>query len=100
MATQYIDFIAEYFQFNDMERILDSVDLESSEYYIPHYADFCPESTSTPLGVVFDASARYRNGVSLNSILLNGGTVQQELLSIISRSRTYKYAFSADIKKM
>ncbi|GBL84414.1 hypothetical protein AVEN_117180-1 [Araneus ventricosus] len=53
-----------------------------------------------PLRVVFDAFANSRNGVSLNSILLNGGTVKQELFSVISRFRTYKYAFSADIQKM
>ncbi|GBN90505.1 hypothetical protein AVEN_67660-1 [Araneus ventricosus] len=100
MATQYKAFIDEYFQLNHMERILDSVDPKSSEYYIPHHAVFRPESTSTPLRVVFDASANSSNGVSLNSILLNGGTVQQELFSIISRFRTYKYAFSADIQKM
>ncbi|GBM99551.1 hypothetical protein AVEN_244284-1, partial [Araneus ventricosus] len=99
MATQYKAFIDEYFQLNHMERILDSVDPKSSEYYIPHSV-FRPESTSTSLRVVFDASANSSNGVSLNSILLNGGTVQQELFSIISRFRTYMYAFSADIQKM
>ncbi|GBN43942.1 hypothetical protein AVEN_268195-1 [Araneus ventricosus] len=83
-----------------MERILDSVDPKSSEYYIPHHAVFRPESKSTPLRVVFDASANSSNGVSLNFILLNGGTVQQELFSIISRFRTCKYASSADIQKM
>ncbi|GBN93924.1 hypothetical protein AVEN_200012-1 [Araneus ventricosus] len=71
MATQYKAFIDEYFQLNHMERILDSVDPKSSEYYIPHHAVFRPESTSTPLRVVFDASANSSNGVSLNSILLN-----------------------------
>nr|GBM35314.1 hypothetical protein AVEN_97930-1 [Araneus ventricosus] len=100
MAIQYKAFIDEYFQLNHMEIILDSVDPKSNEYYIPHHAVFRPESTSTPLRVVFDASANSSNGVSLNSILLNGGTVQQELFSIISRFITCKYAFSADIQKM
>ncbi|GBM60739.1 hypothetical protein AVEN_147990-1 [Araneus ventricosus] len=83
-----------------MERILDPVDPRSSEYYIPHHAVFRPESTATPLRFIFNASANSSNGVSLNSILLNGGTVQPELFSIISRFKTYKYAFSADIQKM
>ncbi|GBN34443.1 hypothetical protein AVEN_197191-1 [Araneus ventricosus] len=83
-----------------MERILDSVDPKSSEYYIPHHAVFHPESTATHLRVSFNAYANSSNGVLLNSVLLNGGTVQQELFSIISRFRTYKYAFSADIQKM
>ncbi|GFX78361.1 integrase catalytic domain-containing protein [Trichonephila clavipes] len=35
-----------------------------------------------------------------NSILLNGGIIQLDLFSIVSRFRKHEYAFSADIKKM
>ncbi|GBN93891.1 hypothetical protein AVEN_235873-1 [Araneus ventricosus] len=82
-------------ELNHMRKILDSVDRKSSEYCIHHHAVFRPESTSTPLRLVFDASANSSNGVSLNSILLNGGTVQQELVSIISRFRTSTRALKA-----
>ncbi|GFW08969.1 integrase catalytic domain-containing protein [Trichonephila clavipes] len=74
--------------------------LDKINYYIPHHSVYKPEKTSTPLRVVFDASAKTTSGFSLNSILLNGGIIQQDLFSIVSRFRKHKYAFSADIKKM
>ncbi|GFV04347.1 DUF1758 domain-containing protein [Trichonephila clavipes] len=74
--------------------------LDKINYYIPHHSVYKPEKTSTPLRVVFDASAKTTSGFSLNSILLNGGIIQQELFSIVSRFRKHEYAFSADIKKM
>ncbi|GFS60007.1 DUF1758 domain-containing protein [Trichonephila clavipes] len=74
--------------------------LDKINYYIPHHSVYKPEKTSTPLRVVFDASAKTTSGFSLNSILLNGGIIQQDLFSIVSRFRKHEYAFSADIKKM
>lgn len=66
----------------------------------PHHAIFQPQSTFTSLKVVYDASAETSSGVSLNYILLNGGTVQKDFFSIMVRFRKHKYAFSADITKM
>ncbi|GFV31709.1 integrase catalytic domain-containing protein [Trichonephila clavipes] len=74
--------------------------LDKINYYIPHHSVYKPEKTSTPLRVVFDASAKTTSGFSLKSILLNGGIIQQDLFSIVSRFRKHEYAFSADIKKM
>ncbi|GFV90154.1 DUF1758 domain-containing protein [Trichonephila clavipes] len=74
--------------------------LDKINYYIPPHSVYKPEKTSTPLRVVFDASAKTTSGFSLNSILLNGGIIQQDVFSIVSRFRKHEYAFSADIKKM
>lgn len=49
------------------------------EYFIPHHAIFLPQSISIPFTVIFNASATSSKGVSLNSILLNGGTVKHNL---------------------
>ncbi|GFT52826.1 integrase catalytic domain-containing protein [Trichonephila clavipes] len=73
--------------------------LDKINYYVPHHSVYKPEKTSTPLRVVFDASAKTTSGFSLNSILLNGGIIQQDLFSIVSRFRKHEYAFSADTKK-
>ncbi|GBN61752.1 hypothetical protein AVEN_228269-1, partial [Araneus ventricosus] len=99
METLYKEFMREYENLGHMEEIKNEI-MDKVNYYIPHHAIFKPEKTSTPLRVVFDASAKTTSGFSLNSILLNGGIIQQDLFSIVSRFRKHKFAFSADIKKM
>ncbi|GFV04579.1 integrase catalytic domain-containing protein [Trichonephila clavipes] len=51
-----------------MERRLKNETLDKINYYIPHHSVYKPEKTSTPLRVVFDASAKTTSGFSLNSI--------------------------------
>ncbi|GFU11385.1 DUF1758 domain-containing protein [Trichonephila clavipes] len=99
MGTLYKEFMNEYELLGHMEEIKNET-LDKINYYIPHHSVYKPEKTSTPLRVVFDASAKTTSGFSLNSILLKGGIIQQDLFSIVSRFRKHEYAFSADIKKM
>ncbi|GFX75906.1 integrase catalytic domain-containing protein [Trichonephila clavipes] len=98
MGTLYKEFMNEYELLGHMEKIKNET-LDKINKNIPHHAVYKPEKTSTPLRVVFDASAKTTSGFSLNSILLNGGIIQQDLFSIVSRFRKHEYAFSADIKK-
>ncbi|GFW26900.1 integrase catalytic domain-containing protein [Trichonephila clavipes] len=98
MGTLYKEFMSEYKLLDHMEEIKDEA-LDKINYYIPHHSVYKPEKTSTPLRVVFDASAKTTSGFSLNSILLNGGIIQQDLFFIVSRFRKHEYAFSAYIKK-
>ncbi|GFS90182.1 integrase catalytic domain-containing protein [Trichonephila clavipes] len=99
MGTLYKEFMNEYEILGHMEEIKNET-LDKINYYIPHHSVYKPEKTSTRLRVVFDASAKTTSGFSLNSILLNGGIIQQDLFSIVSRFRKHEYAFSTDIKKM
>ncbi|GFS55166.1 integrase catalytic domain-containing protein [Trichonephila clavipes] len=94
-GTLYKEFMNEYELLGHMEKIKNET-LDKINYYIPHHSVYKPEKTSTPLRVVFDASAKTTSGFSLNSILLNGGIIQQDLFSIVSRFRKHEYAFSAD----
>ncbi|XP_055623776.1 uncharacterized protein LOC129767178 [Toxorhynchites rutilus septentrionalis] len=61
---------------------------------------YMEESTTTKLRVVFDASAKTSTGFSLNEALLVGPVIQDDLLTIILRFRTYPVAVVADIAKM
>ncbi|XP_035227382.1 uncharacterized protein LOC118199598 [Stegodyphus dumicola] len=85
MSVLYTAFMDEYFALNHMEKVTSDCENCSENYYIPHHAVFLPEGPTIPLHVVFDASAKCANGVSLNSLLLNGVTVQQDLFSIVTR---------------
>ncbi|XP_018315455.1 uncharacterized protein, partial [Mycetomoellerius zeteki] len=68
--------------------------------YLPHQAVLKPDSSTTKLRVVFDASCPTSSGVSLNNILRIGPTIQRDLLSIILRFRRHQFAITADIKQM
>lgn len=89
----------EYEALGHMQRI-EKQHLPTSNYFIPHHCVLKPDSSTTKLRVVFDASAKTSTGLSLNDILHKGPTVQSELFSILLRFRLHKYVFTADIEKM
>ncbi|XP_043498684.1 uncharacterized protein LOC122521989 [Polistes fuscatus] len=68
--------------------------------YLPHHAVIKSTSTTTKVRVVFDASAKNNQGISLNSTLLVGPTIQDTLVEHLLRFRTYRYVLTADIEKM
>ncbi|XP_051864344.1 uncharacterized protein LOC127566357 [Drosophila albomicans] len=69
-------------------------------FYLPHHAVFKPDSTTTKVRVVFNASCPSSNGKSLNDILHSGPILQSDLTLQILRWRYYRYVFNADITKM
>ncbi|XP_055589427.1 uncharacterized protein LOC129741706 [Uranotaenia lowii] len=122
LKTMYKDFIHEYLRMGHMREVSEypgqnlcqnvSQNLcqnlcqkgqyysQIISYYLPHHAVLKPDSTTTKLRVVFDASCRTSTGVSLNDGLMVGPVVQNDLLSIILRFRLHRFAISADIEKM
>jgi len=69
-------------------------------YYMPHHAVIKDASYTTKVRVVFDASAKSSNGVSLNDVLLVGPPIQDKLYTHLIRFRVYNYVITADIEKM
>ncbi|XP_011705642.1 PREDICTED: uncharacterized protein LOC105460851 [Wasmannia auropunctata] len=75
--------------------------LDSKEiYFISHQTVIRPDSITTKVRVVFDASARTTQGTSLNDKLLAGPNLQKDLFQIILRFRSHKYVLTGDIEKM
>ena len=66
-------------------------------YCMPHHGIYRPQKTITKLRAVSSKSTLTSNGNSLNSILLNGGIIQDDLFSILTRFCKHIYAFMADI---
>ncbi|GFW55992.1 integrase catalytic domain-containing protein [Trichonephila clavipes] len=95
----YRDFIHEYLDIGHMEQLSDESEPTVS-YYMPHHGVLRLDSKSTPLRTVFDASCSTSTGESLNSILANGGVIQDDLFAILLRFRKNKIALTSDIKKM
>ncbi|XP_055634106.1 uncharacterized protein LOC129774399 [Toxorhynchites rutilus septentrionalis] len=102
LKEAYSKFIHEYSQLGHMKLIDDANESGQSilTYYIPHHCVVKPDSITTKLRVVFDASCSSDTGVSLNDALMVGPQVQDDLLSIILRFRIPQFAIIADIEKM
>ncbi|XP_061394371.1 uncharacterized protein LOC133329930, partial [Musca vetustissima] len=99
IRSQYIKFMREYEQLGHMQKI-DVCTVSNPKYFIPHHCVLKPDSTTTKLRVVFDASAKTSSGQSLNDLMHTGPFVQSELFSILLRFRLPKFVFTTDIEKM
>ena len=99
LKEQYVAFMREYEALGHMTRV-NSNEVVSPSYFIPHHCILRPEKTTTKLRVVFDASAHKPSGPSLNDIMFNGPRVQSELFSILLRFRMHKFALKTDMEKM
>lgn len=97
LKTDYNQVLEEYVKMKHISRIDDTNDFG---YYMPHHAVIKNTSTTTKVRIVFDASAKTSNGMSLNDVLLVGPTIQNNLISHLIRFRAYNYVITADIEKM
>ncbi|XP_018376447.1 PREDICTED: uncharacterized protein LOC108769758 [Trachymyrmex cornetzi] len=97
LKTAYMQVIDDYLKLGHMSRVSDS---EEKGYYMPHHAVIKDASNTTKVRVVFDASAKTNNGMSLNDLLMVGPTIQNKLVAHLIRFRTYNYVLTADIEKM
>ncbi|XP_073821196.1 uncharacterized protein [Musca autumnalis] len=95
---EYDDVLNEYITLGHMSEV--KYDDSARNYYLPHHAVVRPESTTTKVRVVFNASSASANGVSLNDVLYTGPVLQQHLIVLILNWRLYRYVFNADITKM
>ncbi|XP_053698822.1 uncharacterized protein LOC128745771 [Sabethes cyaneus] len=103
LYADYKQFMQEFIDLGHMEQIgtFNPVELQSEkQYFLPHHAVKRPDSSTTKLRVVFDASAKTSNGKSLNDQLMVGPTLQPQLVDTLLRFRTYKVAVTSDVSKM
>ncbi|GFY10022.1 integrase catalytic domain-containing protein [Trichonephila clavipes] len=83
-----------------MQEVKVENDNSKRNYFLPHHGVYRPEESTTKVRGVFNASSPTDNGLSLNDIQYNGGVIQDDLYAQMIRFRTYRYALTADIKKM
>ena len=69
-------------------------------FYLPHHAIIREDKQTTKTRIVFDASVRDSNGVSLNSCLEPGPALQPDLVGILLRFRKNYVGIMGDIEKM
>ncbi|GBM37038.1 hypothetical protein AVEN_31876-1 [Araneus ventricosus] len=94
----YTDFLREYEDLGNLERVVESNE-PPTQYYIPHHGVLRPNKLTTKLRVVFNASSPTTTGISLNEILMKGDVIE-DVFQRISSFRRRKFAFTTDIQKM
>ena len=77
----------------------EEVDHSQPEWYLPLQAVFTPERT-TKVRLVFDASSKGHDGLSLNDHLEKGPNYINSLPNVLMAWRWDKVAYSGDIRKM
>lgn len=99
LNRQYSEFMEDYLASGHMS-LVPTKELSMGKYYIPHHCVTNPGSHTTKLRVVFDASARDANNMSLNDSLLKGAKLQSNINEILLRFREASIVFMADIQQM
>lgn len=99
LCQEYTEVMNEYIELKHMEEVPVN-ELGNKSVYLPHHAVVRSDKESTKTRVVFDASCKGSNGISLNDELLSGPVLQDDLRSLIIRWRTHAVCFISDIQKM
>ncbi|XP_059062702.1 uncharacterized protein LOC131855445 [Achroia grisella] len=99
LRSQYTDFMSDYIDSGHMS-LVPANEVGLGKYYIPHHCVLRPDSTTTRLRVVFDASAKDLNHRSLNDTQLIGPKLQPNIVSILLHLREHKIVFMADARQM
>jgi hypothetical protein len=82
----------------DQSRLDDADPENAGKWYLPHHPVIHPQKPSKPR-IVFDCAAKYED-VSLNNQLLQGPTMTNTLVGVLTRFRENPVAFLADIEGM
>ena len=98
LKEKYTAVIHEYLELNHMKRV--KAEDEDKAVYLPHHAIIREDRTTTKVRVVFDASCKNENNISLNDSLMVGPTLQSDLRHLILRWRTHPIGIVADIVKL
>lgn len=78
LSKKYKEFIQDYVE-QGHAKVFDIQNYNLNDgqvYFLPHHPVFNPNSKTTPVRAVFDASMKTKNGLCLNDVLLNGPVVQ------------------------
>ncbi|XP_049879678.1 uncharacterized protein LOC126376395 [Pectinophora gossypiella] len=101
LHIEYKKVMDDYLDQNHMVKIIEEKQL-SDPYviYLPHHAVIREDKETTKVRVVFDASSKGVNNVSLNENLLVGPKLQQDLRHILMRWRRHAICIVADLVQM
>ena len=99
IPTAYNNIFEEQLKCGYIEEVFDDL-TGPGTHYIPYYG-VIKESSSTPLPIVFNCSAKSKmSDASLNDCLLTGPSLTENLFDVLLKYRTGDFAYCADISKV
>lgn len=96
----YSTAINQYVEKDFAEEVPDESNEDGIIWYLPHHAVLHADKKTTKCRIVFDASARDGDGVSLNNCILPGPALQPNLASVLIRFKMHRVGLLANIEKM
>ncbi|UYV73851.1 hypothetical protein LAZ67_11001138, partial [Cordylochernes scorpioides] len=94
-------FMEEYEGLGHMTQLTEiPVGDQTGHCYLPHHAVLGGQPDRRKFRVVFDASAKTKNGFSFNDRLYIGAKLQRDILSILMNCRKHRIFIMSDIEKM
>ncbi|KAJ0169346.1 hypothetical protein K1T71_015230 [Dendrolimus kikuchii] len=99
LKEEYTRVLEEYITLNHLERVSDNEKYHPA-VYLPHHAVVREDKETSKVRVVFNASSKGSNNISLNDELMVGPQMQEDMRSIIMRWRMQRYCFTADVQMM
>lgn len=100
LHESYCDVMRDYLESGHMEPVGTSSGNTDKIFYIPHHSVLNLNSSTTKLRVVFDASAKTVDGISLNDTLLVGPKLQKDIVTLLLHFRLHAVVVTADVKQM
>lgn len=100
LQEEYVRVIKEYEDLDHMKLVPEDNINKFGSVYLPHHPVIREDKDTTKLRVVFDASCKGSNNVSLNDNLMVGPKLQQDLHHLLLRWRTHHVCIIADLVKM
>ena len=79
-------------------RLSTLLEIKLIRYSMPHHGVF--KIGNRKLRVVYNASQKGSNGISLNDLMFIGLKLQQDITAVLTRWKFFKIVFTADIIKM
>lgn len=101
LQEEYKNVIQDYIDQGHMCQITEQRELEDPYVvYLPHHAVIRNDKETSKVRVVFDASSKGVNNISLNDNLLVGPKLQDDLRHILMRWRKHQICIVADLVQM
>lgn len=96
MIVEYNNIFKEYLSKGIIEETTNS---ENFKRFIPHHPVVRKDAATTKIRIVFDASARDKEEISLNDCLYEGPNLFPNQIGILYRFRLFEHAVIGDIEK-